>query len=315
MKIFVFALFQLSFLMKTWLTFQQWSAKTSQDKTCYTFPAFWNVMKDHFNAKDLDEFMKRKKLGEGSFGKVYESGNQRYQSVFKYVPFVNNFVSKTFDLETKYMTYASKNPNLINIAVRLISCAKSETAGGILMERMGPSMASMRQEIINLPHSHRIKIYRDIAISIGKLHEVGICHNDIKAENLLLVLGSYYLFKIADFGLSCSLNQLCQGGTPFYDAPEKKFLMNNKFKCTRKIDEWAWLITVSEIEIGTQLNNFNGDCTKNTDACIQKKKSIIQSFSRNKSNDFLNSVLKGLESSPHTRLSMENIVKNISKQL
>ena len=59
-------------------------------------------------------------------------------------------------------------------------------------------------------------------IAIGKLHEKGIMHRDLKLENIMLDANGY--IKIIDFGLAKIINNdelaLTQCGTAEYFAPE-----------------------------------------------------------------------------------------------
>ena len=61
-----------------------------------------------------------------------------------------------------------------------------------------------------------------VIMGIGRLHENGIMHRDLKLENLMLDINGYV--KIIDFGLAKKLNPqdvantVC--GTPLYYAPE-----------------------------------------------------------------------------------------------
>jgi len=63
--------------------------------------------------------------------------------------------------------------------------------------------------------------------AVEALHKAGICHRDLKPQNIVLV-GDNYVIKIIDFGLSAKfvdennqkikLNNFC--GTPYYSPPE-----------------------------------------------------------------------------------------------
>ena len=68
-----------------------------------------------------------------------------------------------------------------------------------------------------------IKFYiTQIVIGVGKLHEKGIMHRDIKAENIMMCENGY--LKLIDFGLAHKLKpgQVAQTvcGTVEYMAPE-----------------------------------------------------------------------------------------------
>lgn len=61
-----------------------------------------------------------------------------------------------------------------------------------------------------------------VVIAIGKLHERGILHRDLKLENVMVCENGY--IKLIDFGMSRTLaqDQLANTfvGTPEYQAPE-----------------------------------------------------------------------------------------------
>ena len=60
--------------------------------------------------------------------------------------------------------------------------------------------------------------------AVNYLHSIGICHRDLKLENIMFKDKSFKTVKIIDFGLSCktSVNEPLKSllGTPLYLAPE-----------------------------------------------------------------------------------------------
>ena len=87
-----------------------------------------------------------------------------------------------------------------------------------------------------------------VIMGIGRLHEHGIMHRDLKLENLMLGINGY--IKIIDFGLAKKLNPqdvantVC--GTPFYYAPELIQIQSYD----KSVDWWAIGILMFEMLTG-----------------------------------------------------------------
>ena len=94
-----------------------------------------------------------------------------------------------------------------------------------------------------------VKFYAaQIIIAIGKLHEKGIMHRDLKLENIMVDQTGY--IKIIDYGLAKMLsnNELATSycGTPEYLAPE----MVTHAGHDKTVDWWAVGILIYEMLIG-----------------------------------------------------------------
>lgn len=82
-------------------------------------------------------------------------------------------------------------------------------------------------------------VIRSILEGIEYLHSKGIAHRDLKPENIMLVDKDSLAIKIADFGLSRTIDEgsfmstLC--GTPSYAAPE----IIQKKGYTTSVDIWS----------------------------------------------------------------------------
>lgn len=88
-----------------------------------------------------------------------------------------------------------------------------------------------------------------VIIGLGKLHEKGIMHRDLKLENIMLDTNGYV--KIIDFGMAKMLetpNQLAHTvcGTPEYYAPE----LINEEGYDKTVDWWACGILIYEMLTG-----------------------------------------------------------------
>jgi eukaryotic-like serine/threonine-protein kinase len=78
-----------------------------------------------------------------------------------------------------------------------------------------------------LPYSAALRVTRQLCDGIGSVHELGILHRDIKAENVMLEPSGN--LKLMDFGIArtikkSELDKLDEGlfiGTPSYASPEQ----------------------------------------------------------------------------------------------
>jgi BR serine/threonine kinase len=110
------------------------------------------------------------------------------------------------------------HPNVL----RLFSSFETQTQVCLLLE------LAERGELFDLLISRRffgeeeaLTFFRQIVYGVEYLHSLGICHRDIKTENVLL--DAHYQVKISDFGLSKwvpggTATEQC--GSPHYMAPE-----------------------------------------------------------------------------------------------
>jgi hypothetical protein len=96
----------------------------------------------------------------------------------------------------------------------------------IVMEMAEGSLGAMFQryrhmQLPGIPRAELLQYFREAAHGLDFLHEKGICHRDVKPDNMLLRNGK---LKVADFGLArvepLPLSSSSMVGTPAYMAPE-----------------------------------------------------------------------------------------------
>jgi serine/threonine protein kinase len=96
----------------------------------------------------------------------------------------------------------------------------------IVMELAEGSLATQYQryrhmQLPGIPRKELLDYFQEAAQGLDYLHEKGICHRDVKPDNLLLRAGR---LKVADFGLArvepLPLSSSSMVGTPAYMAPE-----------------------------------------------------------------------------------------------
>jgi hypothetical protein len=97
-----------------------------------------------------------------------------------------------------------------------------------------------------LPLEKCKKYFRDVVKALLYCHEQGVCHGDIKPENLLISPEDQ--IKISDFGVSYLINDAISRkragmGTPLFTAPEVLSAERNKFK-PQPLDVWALGVTL-----------------------------------------------------------------------
>ena len=165
----------------------------------------------------IDDFRKIKKIGEGSYGEVFQVSRKSD--------------SKLFAL--KIIT--DDAPNLIEIDIlRRIKHRNIAYAQKIFMKRVSSSLEisiimDLAETDLNdwiskdLPQDKHESLMWDITQGIAELHRNGIFHADLKPENILISDGTA---KLADFGLSKysidkKFDVFCDGVVTFpYRGPE-----------------------------------------------------------------------------------------------
>jgi serine/threonine protein kinase len=81
-------------------------------------------------------------------------------------------------------------------------------------------------------------IFYQLCFGLFNMHKIGVCHGDIKDENIL-VAKDFYVYFI-DFGAVKLGDGMVPSsefkGTPEYSAPE---IIKNEFYCPKKADIWS----------------------------------------------------------------------------
>lgn len=116
----------------------------------------------------------------------------------------------------------------------------------IVMELLeGETLGSRIRRIGPLPLDEVVRIVVQTANALGRAHQLGIVHRDIKPDNLFLIdVGGEPFVKVLDFGvakqppgvLSVPTDPGRVMGTPFYMSPEQ--LVSSKY-VDHRTDVWA----------------------------------------------------------------------------
>ena len=163
-------------------------------------------------------------------------------------------------------------------------------------------------------------IFSEILIGIQECHKKGICHLDIKAENIFL--GNEFNIKIGDFGFS-STNSFLEGdyGTRGYKAPE---VTNDKEYDGIKADIFSLGVLLLNIRTGKFLFKEANESKEKTVYDLVKDKdqriwNIVESNDiTGLSDEFKSLFLRMVSLNPKDRPSIDDILKdkwfNLSKE-
>jgi len=166
-----------------------------------------------------------RKIGSGATANVFKAHKDKQDFALKVFKNAPNMSMETFNREVDFATRA---PHAF--AARPIE-AFVESDGNEILPCIAYELAPNGDMFSNLEGSGRLpmpimKFYaKQLIAGIDAMHKAGICHRDLKLENL--VLDAEYNLKIIDFGLASSIEgEESSGfsqdrvGSPGYMAPE-----------------------------------------------------------------------------------------------
>ena len=261
----------------------------------------------------MSDFIVKKELGQGSFGRVYLAIHKKTKVSYAIKAINkrnrNNEEGKPYFRREIEIMYKIKHPN----CVRLFGNFEDENYCYFIMEYVP------KGNLYNLIKANKnkgidkvmvAKIMRDLINAIHYLHSLNppIIHRDIKPENILLTNDNQ--IKLTDFGWANYINfqdelrsTFC--GTPLYLAPE----MIENTGHGKNIDIWCLGVLLFELLIG--IPPFSG---KNREILIQNILKVNISWPKNQKkeidNDAKDLIIKILKKNPKERITLEEMVKH-----
>ncbi|XP_043251638.1 glycogen synthase kinase-3 beta-like isoform X3 [Colletes gigas] len=214
-----------------------------------------------------------KVIGNGSFGVVYQAklcdtGEMvAIKKVLQDKRFKNRELQIMRRLEhcnivkLKYFFYSSGDKNILNATNPVFHVDKDEVYLNLVLEYIPETVYKVARHYSKskqtIPISF-IKLYMyQLFRSLAYIHSLGICHRDIKPQNLLLDPETGVL-KLCDFGSAKHLvfgepnvSYIC---SRYYRAPE---LIFGAINYTTKIDVWSAGCVLAELLLGQPI--FPGD--------------------------------------------------------
>jgi len=231
-------------------------------------------------------YNKIQELGAGSFSKVYRVQNKKTYEVFACKELARSKINNMINFQTE-INIMSKcdHPNIIKLYEvyedqRYIQLVMEECLGGTLFDRL---VKKMEEEDETFSEKDAAIILKQVMQALSYCHNQGICHRDLKLENILLVSKTKISpIKIIDFGLSeCiqkknlmhiitgknygNLNMSAPVGTPHYISPE---VLQGKYN--QKCDIWSAGVILYALLVGSF--PFDGNTDKEVYKAILKRK-------------------------------------------
>ena len=190
-----------------------------------------------------DYYEEIRKLGKGSYGKVYEVKNKTTGEIraCKQLSKSNLSNLKKFEKEIELLI-KTDHPNIIKLYEvfeddRFIYLIMEKCNGGELFDRIIIHIQSNKM----YTEKDAAKIFQQLISAIVYCHDNGIVHRDLKPENLLYINEGDEInnpIKVIDFGLSRNFDPKSKMntkvGTAYYVAPE---VLEGNY--TEKCDVWS----------------------------------------------------------------------------
>ena len=210
------------------------------------YPLQIKISKDNFisvgNRGLRDAYENIKKLGKGSFGKVFQVRNKSTNKFYACKKLSKLNMNKAQFQKEVDILMKMDHPNIIKLyevfeSDNSIYLIMEECFGGELFDRILKRIK--KNDLYN--EKEACKIMQQVIGAIEYCHNNGIVHRDLKPENLLYAYEGEEEnnpIKIADFGLSQNINYnktlSSKVGTAYYVAPE---ILAGKYN--EKCDIWS----------------------------------------------------------------------------
>eukprot|EP00466_Bigelowiella_natans_P009572 jgi/Bigna1/90917/estExt_fgenesh1_pg.C_830004 len=197
-----------------------------------------------------DRYRLLRAVGNGTFGTVFRALDLETDEM---VAVKKTFVDKRYKNRELDIMQKLVHPNVVRLISFFYTPVKNKPGEqwlNIVMGFMPDTLYSLTQRVGRAKQRlswTEVKIYAfQLLRSIWHIHSLGICHRDIKPQNVL-VDAPRYVLKLADFGSAKELEEgeshLAYICSRFYRAPE---LLLGNTKYATSVDIWSAACVIAE---------------------------------------------------------------------
>ncbi|KAJ7007610.1 hypothetical protein NC653_006597 [Populus alba x Populus x berolinensis] len=239
---------------------QQYHAKEAFEKECYrpsTSLYFLTILLNISSFSQTISYMAEHMVGTGSFGVVYQA---KCLETGEAVAIKKVLQDKRYKNRELQIMRLLDHPNVVKLKHCFYSTTeKDELYLNLVLEYISETVHRVSRHFNRMNHQHMPIIYvqlytYQICRALNYLHlVVGVCHRDIKPQNLLVNPHTHQL-KICDFGSAKMLvpgepniSYIC---SRYYRAPE---LIFGASEYTSAIDIWSVGCVLAELLLGQPL--------------------------------------------------------------
>lgn len=194
------------------------------------------------------------------------------------------------------------HPNIIKI----IEYTEIEDYIYLVMDLCGENLYTHLKKATKLQENEILEIFKQIMNAIKYLHDRGICHRDIKMENIVRCENNW---KLIDFGFATKekyVNIIV--GTLDYVSPEGVDILKAPNQKCSPMDIWALGILLYELLYGA-----SPFVRKTKSLTFQAIKSEEPDFSKRKINSNLKELINlMLTKNPKNRINIDNLLEKIN---
>jgi serine/threonine-protein kinase len=201
-----------------------------------------------------------KKLGQGGMGAVWRAEHVQLRSPVA-IKLIDQQIAASPDALARFMREAQSAAALRSPhVVQILDFGADRGVPYIAMELLdGESLADRLARAGRLSPAEIAGLVTQVARALGKAHEMGIVHRDIKPDNIFVVRNDEEdVAKVLDFGIAKSSQSLGVGsgsttrtgailGTPNYMSPEQA---EGTKQVDHRTDLWALGVIVFEALVG-----------------------------------------------------------------
>jgi serine/threonine-protein kinase len=198
--------------------------------------------------------------GEGGMGEVWEAEDLARQTrvALKLMrpPELGDEHAATRFLREARVASQLRSPHVVQV----FDCGMDGEQPFIVMELLvGESLADRLERVRRLAPRDTARVLWQLARAVGRAHDAGVVHRDLKPDNVFLVDdGEDETVKLLDFGIATVTPGVLgveldaeplQGliGTPLYMSPEQA---EERSDCDQRVDVWAFGVIAFECLLG-----------------------------------------------------------------